>query len=122
MNSEAFNEYKESVSKPMDRCNSGLCTSCDSHYERYPALGEVAEWEILWEDLQIGERIGIGKHRFRILLLKFGILCKNRFNIISGFVGSYGEVYHADWNGTVSVIHLILSHIFFVSLALKVFV
>ncbi|KAB2627893.1 serine/threonine-protein kinase EDR1 [Pyrus ussuriensis x Pyrus communis] len=73
MNSKAFNEYKESVSKPMDRCNSGLCTSCDSHYERYPALGEVAEWEILWEDLQIGERIGIG---------------------------SYGEVYHADWNGT----------------------
>ncbi|CAN6539685.1 unnamed protein product [Malus baccata var. baccata] len=73
MNSEAFNEYKESVSKPMDRCNSGLCTSCDSHYERYPALGEVAEWEILWEDLQIGERIGIG---------------------------SYGEVYRADWNGT----------------------
>ncbi|RXH91414.1 hypothetical protein DVH24_020437 [Malus domestica] len=73
MNSEAFNEDKESVSKPMDTCNSGLCTSCDSHYERYPALGEVAEWEILWEDLQIGERIGIG---------------------------SYGEVYHADWNGT----------------------
>ncbi|KAM1527112.1 hypothetical protein ACFXTI_016327 [Malus domestica] len=73
MNSEAFNEYKESASKPMDRCNSGLCTSCDGHYERYPALGEVAEWEILWEDLQIGERIGIG---------------------------SYGEVYRADWNGT----------------------
>lgn len=24
-------------------------------------LGDVAEWEILWEDLQIGERIGIGK-------------------------------------------------------------
>ncbi|GMH06954.1 hypothetical protein Nepgr_008794 [Nepenthes gracilis] len=38
-----------------------------------PMLGEVAEWEILWEDLQIGDRIGIG---------------------------SYGEVYHADWNGT----------------------
>lgn len=26
-----------------------------------PVLGEVAEWEIPWEDLQIGERIGIGK-------------------------------------------------------------
>ncbi|XP_027181432.1 probable serine/threonine-protein kinase SIS8 [Coffea eugenioides] len=38
-----------------------------------PVLGEVAEWEIPWEDLQIGERIGIG---------------------------SYGEVYRADWNGT----------------------
>lgn len=38
-----------------------------------PVLGEVAEWEIPWNDLQIGERIGIG---------------------------SYGEVYRADWNGT----------------------
>ncbi|XP_077247721.1 protein kinase superfamily protein [Tasmannia lanceolata] len=38
-----------------------------------PMLDDVAEWEILWEDLVIGERIGLG---------------------------SYGEVYHADWNGT----------------------
>ncbi|XP_010925411.1 serine/threonine-protein kinase EDR1 isoform X2 [Elaeis guineensis] len=38
-----------------------------------PILDGVAEWEIPWEDLQIGERIGLG---------------------------SYGEVYHADWNGT----------------------
>ncbi|KAJ4908511.1 Protein kinase superfamily protein [Raphanus sativus] len=36
-------------------------------------LGEAAKWEIMWEDLQIGERIGIG---------------------------SYGEVYRAEWNGT----------------------
>lgn len=65
MNSEAFHEdqsHELSLSKPIETANSGLCTSCDSHYERYPALGEVAEWEILWEDLQIGERIGIGKH------------------------------------------------------------
>ncbi|XP_010532192.1 PREDICTED: serine/threonine-protein kinase EDR1 [Tarenaya hassleriana] len=34
---------------------------------------DVSECEIPWEDLVIGERIGIG---------------------------SYGEVYHADWNGT----------------------
>ncbi|XP_072983153.1 probable serine/threonine-protein kinase SIS8 isoform X2 [Typha latifolia] len=33
----------------------------------------VVEWEIRWEDLQIGERIGLG---------------------------SYGEVYKADWHGT----------------------
>nr|GEZ95396.1 probable serine/threonine-protein kinase SIS8 [Tanacetum cinerariifolium] len=33
----------------------------------------AVEWEILWEDLQIGERIGIG---------------------------SYGEVYRSEWNGT----------------------
>ncbi|KAI3975407.1 hypothetical protein MKX01_004494 [Papaver californicum] len=36
-------------------------------------MDEVAEWEIPWEDIQTGERIGLG---------------------------SYGEVYHADWNGT----------------------
>ncbi|KAI3832441.1 hypothetical protein MKX03_020675, partial [Papaver bracteatum] len=38
-----------------------------------PVMDEVAEWEIPWEDIQTGERIGLG---------------------------SYGEVYHADWNGT----------------------
>ncbi|RDX80324.1 putative serine/threonine-protein kinase SIS8, partial [Mucuna pruriens] len=38
-----------------------------------PVLGEDTEWEIQWEDLHIGERIGIG---------------------------SYGEVYRADCNGT----------------------
>ncbi|KAG9128675.1 hypothetical protein Leryth_018313 [Lithospermum erythrorhizon] len=36
-------------------------------------LGSVAEWEILWEDLQIADRVGIG---------------------------SYGEVYRGEWNGT----------------------
>ncbi|CAN6277995.1 unnamed protein product, partial [Urochloa humidicola] len=36
-------------------------------------IDDVAESEIPWEDLDIGERIGLG---------------------------SYGEVYHADWNGT----------------------
>ncbi|PIA31737.1 hypothetical protein AQUCO_04900198v1 [Aquilegia coerulea] len=38
-----------------------------------PMLEDVAEWEISWEDLVLGERIGIG---------------------------SYGEVFHADWKGT----------------------
>ncbi|KAL8136326.1 hypothetical protein V2J09_002327 [Rumex salicifolius] len=38
-----------------------------------PVLDDVGECEIPWEDLVIGERIGLG---------------------------SYGEVYHADWNGT----------------------
>ncbi|PRQ27956.1 putative protein kinase TKL-CTR1-DRK-2 family [Rosa chinensis] len=92
MNAEAFHEEKihdismvsgttsantqlgkESVAQSTQTANSSLNAAWDSHVDRYPALGEVAEWEILWEDLQIGERIGIG---------------------------SYGEVYHADWNGT----------------------
>eukprot|EP00250_Pteridium_aquilinum_P013536 c21400_g2_i2 orf=780-4208(-) len=37
------------------------------------ALEDVAEWEIPWEELVIGERIGLG---------------------------SYGEVYRGDWHGT----------------------
>ncbi|CAA0831481.1 Serine/threonine-protein kinase EDR1 [Striga hermonthica] len=36
-------------------------------------IDDVGECEIAWEDLDLGERIGLG---------------------------SYGEVYHADWNGT----------------------
>ncbi|XP_074286924.1 putative serine/threonine-protein kinase SIS8 isoform X2 [Silene latifolia] len=55
-------------------CNfSGESLSPVSSDRAGPMLGEFAEWEIPWEDLQIGERIGIG---------------------------SYGEVYRADWNGT----------------------
>ncbi|KAM7267896.1 hypothetical protein ACFE04_010062 [Oxalis oulophora] len=38
-----------------------------------PALDEVADCEILWEDITVGERIGLG---------------------------SYGEVYRGDWHGT----------------------
>lgn len=35
---------------------------CDRHDQGInPFLGEAAKWEIMWEDLQIGERIGIGK-------------------------------------------------------------
>ncbi|KAL3586830.1 hypothetical protein D5086_013697 [Populus alba] len=65
---------KESALKLIETANSGLHISCCGHSERInPMLGEVAEWEIPWEDLEIGERIGIG---------------------------SYGEVYHGDWNGT----------------------
>ncbi|XP_040997394.1 probable serine/threonine-protein kinase SIS8 isoform X1 [Juglans microcarpa x Juglans regia] len=65
---------KESVMKLTEAANTGLFIASDAHGEgTNPVLGEVAEWEIPWEDLRIGERIGIG---------------------------SYGEVYRADWNGT----------------------
>lgn len=53
--------------------NSGMFNACNDRDERIKSMLGNVEWEILWEDLQIGERIGIG---------------------------SYGEVYHADWNGT----------------------
>ncbi|XP_020571165.1 serine/threonine-protein kinase EDR1-like [Phalaenopsis equestris] len=51
-----------------------------------PMLDDVAEWEIPWEDLVIGERIGLG---------------------------SYGEVYHADWNGTEVAVKKFLDQDFY---------
>ncbi|XP_038696000.1 serine/threonine-protein kinase EDR1-like isoform X2 [Tripterygium wilfordii] len=74
---ETYNDMElgnESASKLIGTSNNCMNIARDCYYERVnPMLGEVAEWEIPWEDLQIGERIGIG---------------------------SYGEVYCADWNGT----------------------
>lgn len=65
---------KESALGLMETANGALLIPSNAHSEQInPMLAEVAEWEIPWEDLQIGERIGIG---------------------------SYGEVYRADWNGT----------------------
>ncbi|KAF8406901.1 hypothetical protein HHK36_006022 [Tetracentron sinense] len=65
---------KESMEKFMETANNDPHIAINAHSERInPMLDEVAEWEIPWEDLQIGERIGLG---------------------------SYGEVYHADWNAT----------------------
>uniref|UniRef100_A0A0D9VDV5 non-specific serine/threonine protein kinase n=1 Tax=Leersia perrieri TaxID=77586 RepID=A0A0D9VDV5_9ORYZ len=48
-------------------------SSCSSTKTISSVMDDVADYEIPWEDLHIGERIGLG---------------------------SYGEVYHADWNGT----------------------
>ncbi|KAE8733417.1 Cysteine synthase [Hibiscus syriacus] len=56
-----------------------LSSSVDCGTSRVDLLfddADVGKCEIPWEDLDIGERIGLG---------------------------SYGEVYHADWNGTVSL-------------------
>ncbi|KAJ7522892.1 hypothetical protein O6H91_18G030400 [Diphasiastrum complanatum] len=48
-------------------------SNAQKHSRFESMLGDAAEWEILWEDLSLGERIGLG---------------------------SYGEVYHGDWHGT----------------------
>lgn len=56
---------KESSAKVMEAATSGLYSGSDGQSERInPVLGEAAEWEIQWEDLRIGERIGIGKNLF----------------------------------------------------------
>ncbi|CAB87658.1 MAP3K delta-1 protein kinase [Arabidopsis thaliana] len=74
-NFDLDNTGKASSSENMEVGTAdGESAVCDSHDQGInPLLGEAAKWEIMWEDLQIGERIGIG---------------------------SYGEVYRAEWNGT----------------------
>ncbi|KAL6980046.1 mitogen-activated protein kinase kinase kinase [Sarracenia purpurea var. burkii] len=65
---------KEFPSRLTETASSGPPVACNTINERInPVMGDVSDWEIRWKDLQIGERIGIG---------------------------SYGEVYRADWNGT----------------------
>ncbi|KAL9230381.1 hypothetical protein vseg_005743 [Gypsophila vaccaria] len=73
-----FNQTEGSEDSSLKPClspsnDNSETLSIDSCERAGPMLGEFAEWEIPWEDLQIGERIGIG---------------------------SFGEVYRADWNGT----------------------
>lgn len=53
---------REFVVRLTETASSGLTVACSTHVERInPELGDVSDWEIPWEDLQIGERIGIGK-------------------------------------------------------------
>lgn len=41
----------------------GDCILCDGKSKKVnPILGEGTDWEVQWEDLRIGERIGIGKY------------------------------------------------------------
>ncbi|XP_077225178.1 putative serine/threonine-protein kinase SIS8 [Tasmannia lanceolata] len=65
----------ESMAKQRETANNDppIASSVNNERINNPMLDDVAEWEIPWEDLQIGERIGLG---------------------------SYGEVYSADLNGT----------------------
>ncbi|KAI3941875.1 hypothetical protein MKW98_009085 [Papaver atlanticum] len=60
------------ITTETTKCNTQIARNLHNEWIN-SMLDEVAEWEIPWEDIQIGERIGIG---------------------------SYGEVYRADWNGT----------------------
>ncbi|KAE8676025.1 Detected protein of confused Function [Hibiscus syriacus] len=65
---------KESALEMIETAGGDLHMVGNDHSEKiYPMPREVSGWEIPWEDLLIGERIGIG---------------------------SYGEVYKAEWNGT----------------------
>ncbi|KAK4401221.1 putative serine/threonine-protein kinase SIS8 [Sesamum angolense] len=65
-------DYSESTEAMLVSCSDHPDANKTHNVQMDPVLSGVAE--ILWEDLQIGERIGIG---------------------------SYGEVYRAEWNGTV---------------------
>ncbi|KAL1167834.1 hypothetical protein V6Z11_A05G044900 [Gossypium hirsutum] len=53
---------KESALEGIETAGSDWHLVGNDHSEKiYPMPREVSEWEIPWEDLQIGERIGIGK-------------------------------------------------------------
>ncbi|KAJ8555531.1 hypothetical protein K7X08_013027 [Anisodus acutangulus] len=64
---------KESATKAREIVTCIQSKSYAVQKEQLPMLRGVAEWEIPWEHLHVGERIGIG---------------------------SFGEVYRAEWNGT----------------------
>lgn len=111
---------------------------------------DVGQCEIQWEDLIIGERIGLGTPLLIRIFLSIShtlygqrleikyLLLHSMINLISKllslvmfkplksftfdsleififllliscflYIGSYGEVYHADWNGTVSYLNSI---------------
>ncbi|XVE53904.1 hypothetical protein DITRI_Ditri03aG0039600 [Diplodiscus trichospermus] len=77
---------KETALELIETIDSDLHLASNGHNEKiYPMLREVSEWEIPWEHLQIGERIGIG---------------------------SYGEVYRADWNSTEVAVKKLLDQDF----------
>ncbi|KAK4804991.1 hypothetical protein SAY86_004808 [Trapa natans] len=64
----------DSKLKDSESSNSSVDSRADKGHQMLDDVDlDVGESEIQWEDLIIGERIGLG---------------------------SYGEVYHADWNGT----------------------
>lgn len=46
-----------------ERADNSTQVSCSGENDTLnQVLGDAAEWDINWEDLQIGERIGIGKN------------------------------------------------------------
>lgn len=53
---------RQFIVRLTETASCGLTVACSTQVERInPELGDVSDWEIPWEDLQIGERIGIGK-------------------------------------------------------------
>lgn len=57
-----------SGSKLIENSTNGTIISCNGQVDKINHdLGDTAELDIKWEDLQIGERIGIGKNHILIL-------------------------------------------------------
>ena len=60
-----FNGIESGEESAIEMASSCLRIACSEGIN--PVLREVAEWEIPWEDLRIGERIGIGKIFFILI-------------------------------------------------------
>lgn len=56
--------FKDKTGKVFNNIEKDKDTDTVQNERISPMMGEVAEWEIPLEDLQIGERIGIGKNLF----------------------------------------------------------
>lgn len=67
------------------------------------AMDDVAECEILWEEVTVAERIGLGTDLCSTICISVTSSTTNKyFSFIFLYAGSYGEVYRGDWHGTVS--------------------
>lgn len=68
------------------------------------SLDDVSDCEIPWEDITLGERIGLGTNLHNILVLLLNcmlLILMFCFICLVLYIGSYGEVYRGDWHGTV---------------------
>ncbi|KAF9612159.1 hypothetical protein IFM89_038347 [Coptis chinensis] len=116
----SFADYGNSLSRlsteQYDRWHSDGDGKVDVAQTPKPMLDDVAELEIPWEHLYIGERIGLAggdcgivtygeMHFFNIILLDY--------SSAFGRIGSYGEVYRADWNGMEAAIKKFLDQDFY---------
>ena len=79
----------------MEATNNGLLIPSNAHSEKInPMLAEVTKQEIPLEDLQIGERIGIGKNLFILVEEKKSFGNMKHFLYYLFNIGSLYFVFH----------------------------
>lgn len=105
-NNEASGSWSSFNANSTSSVSSSGSTS-SSAVQKVDGENDCLDYEILWEDLTIGEQIGQGNHlrlgeHAPTLCSSWLVLCSNVS--FSGLAGSCGTVYHALWYGSVSSI------------------